>query len=43
MAIREAHQAGRPVPIAGEGDEVVWLHPDGIVRPTKTPVHTTNP
>ncbi len=31
-AIDQAHQANLPVAIADESGELVWLHPDGIVR-----------
>lgn len=44
-AIQKAHAAGIAVPVLEDngdgtlGDEVVWLHPDGVKRATSEPVH----
>jgi len=34
-AIQQAHQADIPVPVLGDDGNVAWLHPDGIVRPSR--------
>jgi hypothetical protein len=35
QAIRSAHDANLPVAILGDDGRLAWLHPDGIVRPTR--------
>jgi len=42
QAVEQAHAANVPVAILTEDNQVAWLHPDGIVRPTRTPVRRTN-
>jgi hypothetical protein len=39
-AVRRAHAAGIPVAILGDDQAVSWLHPDGVIRATRDPVHT---
>jgi hypothetical protein len=39
QAVAEAHAAKVPVAVMTVDNQVAWLHPDGIVRPTRTPVH----
>jgi hypothetical protein len=39
QAVQQAHAAKVPVAVLTVDNEVAWLHPDGIVRPTRTPVH----
>ena len=38
QAMQQAHAANVPVAVLTEDNEVAWLHPDGVVRPTRTPV-----
>ncbi len=38
-AFEEAHRSKVAVAILSDDNEVAWLHPDGVVRPTRTPVH----
>lgn len=40
--IRESHRQGLPVPVSAATygqDGVAWLHPDGVVRPEREPIH----
>jgi hypothetical protein len=39
QAAEQAHAAKVPVAVLTVDNQVAWLHPDGIVRPTRTPVH----
>jgi hypothetical protein len=38
QAVQQARTANVPVAVLTEDNQVAWLHPDGIVRPTRTPV-----
>ena len=42
-AVRQAREAGVPVAILNEANELEWLHPDGVIRPTAEPVHLPAP
>jgi hypothetical protein len=39
-AVHQALAAGVPVAVLTKRKQVAWLHPDGVVRPTRDPVHT---
>ncbi len=36
-AIAQAQRANLAVPFAGDGGKIVWLHPDGTLRPAREP------
>jgi len=38
-SVRQAHEAGVPVPVLGQEAAVAWLHPDGIVRSSRSRPH----
>jgi len=38
-SVRHAHAAGVPVPVLGQEAPVAWLHPDGIVRSSRSRPH----
>jgi len=38
QAVEQAHAANVPIAVLTDDNEVAWLHPDGIVRRTRTPI-----
>jgi hypothetical protein len=42
QAVKQTHAAKVPVAVLTADNQVAWLHPDGVVRPTRTSVRGTN-
>jgi hypothetical protein len=42
QAVKQAHASNVPVAVLTADNQVAWVHPDGVVRPTREPARETD-